>query len=377
MLSHDESEDSMPLHDRPLEQLQHECLLRLDNLQLSGDKKVDTSSCDEILRRASEQNANGLGKLKDTQVFETLISVSRPLIDKLRPSELGWRAEELQRLVVEQLEVEFSSGNNSLFSSQFAVYQAHLQAIIINVSVHIQNLDQLHIDCQEQLRVFDRTRNLETNTSSCDDILRLASGHDALAIGKLAEISLPLIERNCPRDLRDKKEDLQNLVVIRLIYRFGDKSNPYHPSGFAAYRVFLNLIVRSVVWHIRRDDTQSNESLDKLWEDTNFEPEQPSNSEQIENRLRLDRCHELLLERCRNSPDNYDKCQLDAEVFKLRFISDHNSQETTEVLRSRRWMIWDRDQNIHRLITVKDVYKSTERAIHYLAAHPEVKDMFG
>lgn len=185
-----------------------------------------------------------------------------------------------------------------------------------------------------------------------DEILHRAAAGDADALDLLLELSLPLIRKQCPSALQNHVDDLQQIVAYRLIRKFRSPTRPYQASTFFAYRKFVNQVTLNVaitMWHTEHQV----QSLEELNEANGFEPAMRSQVEQVDARLRLDRCLELL-------PD-----PLTREVFRLRFLLNASVEETMVIL-----------QQQGQQIAKRDVYRIVERSILYLSKLPEVRDMF-
>lgn len=198
----------------------------------------------------------------------------------------------------------------------------------------------------------DRPFHHESDVRGHDEILHRAAAGDATALDSLLEVSLPLIRQKCPSALRHHIDDVQQIVAYRLMRKFRSPTRPYQASTFFAYRRFVNQVTMNVaitIWH-RESQTQS---LEELNEATGFEPARRSEAEQVDARLRLERCLELL-------PD-----PLIREVFRLRFLLNASVEETLVIL-----------QRQGQPVSKRDVYRLAERSILYLSKLPEVRDMF-
>jgi hypothetical protein len=185
-----------------------------------------------------------------------------------------------------------------------------------------------------------------------DETLRRAADGDAEALQRLIELSLPLIRRKCPPDLRSWIDDIQQIVAYRLIRKFRSVTNPYRVSTFAAYCSFVNRTTLNVSRNIWRYERRS-QSLEELNATTGFDPARRSEADQVNARLRMERCLQLL----------YDP--LAREVFRRRFFLQESVEETTLALRRQGMQV-----------TTKHVYRVAERSILHLSKLPEVREMF-
>ncbi len=214
-----------------------------------------------------------------------------------------------------------------------------------------RSLSQLRQECQAQLDQFRRTRDRDVASRSCDEILRRAVAGDAAAFDALWDISIPLVRSHCPPELLVAIDDVQQLVAERLIRKFRSRTSPYRADGFAAYRTYLNLTVKSVCLNMQQRDPAC-ESLNRLHATRRLEPVEPSTIRSVERLLVLQRCMALL-------PDD-----LHREVFRRRIVLQEDvSTIVTEL------------QPLVPGLTTQDVYRLTERSIRLLRSMPEVREM--
>lgn len=193
---------------------------------------------------------------------------------------------------------------------------------------------------------------LQANSFTSVETLHSAADGDAEALQRLIEISFPIIRRKCPPDLREWADDIQQIVAYRLVRKFRSRVNPFRVSTFAAYCCFVQRttinVSRTIIQRERR-----LQSLEELSAATGFEPSMRSEAVEVLERLRLNRCLELL-----DDP-------LEREVFLHRFIQQKSVDETIESLQAR-----------GMAVEARDVYRAVERSILRLSRLSEVRDMF-
>lgn len=191
-----------------------------------------------------------------------------------------------------------------------------------------------------------------TNLTFEDETLHRAASGDAEALQHLLELSLPWIRKQCPPSLYGWIDDIQQIVAYRLVRKFRNEVSPYQVSTLAAYRSFVQRTTLNVSRNIWRDERRS-QSLEELSEATGFEPARQPEADRVNDRLRIERCLELL-------PD-----QIAREVFWRRFILQESVEETVVALSETGWDV-----------SHKEVYRITERSILHLSKLPEVREMF-
>src|SRR5690349_10455350 len=139
----------------------------------------------------------------------------------------------------------------------------------VKVPLTERTLELLLQECQEQIEEYSRDQKPENDTSSCDEILRRASEQDVahtddvltadaqlkdeftyvqlkdeLAFSQLLEVSRSLIQKNCPKDLREMIEEVQAKIWIKLIRKFHNPGSPYKADGFVRYRSYLKVVMK-------------------------------------------------------------------------------------------------------------------------------------
>ena len=214
-------------------------------------------------------------------------------------------------------------------------------------------LKQLCEECLAQLEAFQRTRDAQTSTTSCEMILRRAASGDESALAVLIEIIAPLIGRNVPPDQRDDREELVQQVLIRIMGRLRRTELPFEVRSFAAFRDYLNVTLRSVIVRNSRQRYGNESSLDALQVSEGFDPSENSLSDQVENRMRLERCLTLI-----------DNPRAQA-IFRHRFLYGESLEETVQSLSAQ-------DESLDR--TTASQLLSV--ALRRLAKLPEVREMF-
>lgn len=215
-----------------------------------------------------------------------------------------------------------------------------------------RSLDQLSQACQAQIDQFQRTRNRQGDSSSCDEILRRAAQGDSAALETLLALSLPLIRRQCPPDLRQRMDDVQQLVAERLIRKFHNRESPYRAGSFAEYRTYLNCTITSVCRNMQERE-RSAESLEMLYATSGFEPAHPDSTEEVIRHLLFARCETLL-------PDDRHR-----EIFRRRIV---RREDVATIVRDLQAVAPD--------MTTSDVYRIAEHCLVILKNLPEVRAMF-
>ncbi|MEM7538239.1 MAG: hypothetical protein AAF639_39090 [Chloroflexota bacterium] len=126
-----------------------------------------------------------------------------------------------------------------------------------------QSLAQLRDDCQQQIKNYYKTssqsQTKHEESRSCLEIVKRAANYaqDRLAreaLGVLLEITETFVFARCPDKLADKREDIAQDVNLRLIKKFGNRSEPFRPTTFAAYRKYINVTTQSVISNLTRED---------------------------------------------------------------------------------------------------------------------------
>ncbi len=114
----------VPLGTRSLDALRAECQAQVRRFQQHQDR--DSSSCDEILRRA----ASG-----DPAALTTLLELSLPFIRQHCPAALRDHVDDVQQLVAERLIRKFRHPESPYQASTFAAYRSYLNLTIHSVSI--------------------------------------------------------------------------------------------------------------------------------------------------------------------------------------------------------------------------------------------------
>lgn len=131
--SHQPVPDPLSLQARPLEQLCQECQTQLQQFQRVRNRHVDSSSCDEILRRAAQGDAEAL---------DILLTISLPLIRQHCPPALRQSSDDVQQLVAERLIRKFRSSDSPYQAGTFAAYRVYLNKTIMSVCSNLQQRDR-------------------------------------------------------------------------------------------------------------------------------------------------------------------------------------------------------------------------------------------
>lgn len=219
-------------------------------------------------------------------------------------------------------------------------------------TLDVGDLEQLCQASLAELAAFQRTRSTTQSSTACETLLRLAiEGHDD-ALDRLLAISATLVLRNCPPHLGSDREEAVQRVLVRIFKRLRCSPLPFDLRGFAAFRDYLNMTLRSVIVTMHYD-RHALESLDALRSHHGYEPPDQQTTEPVEARMRLERCAELIDDPCIQS------------MFRLRFIMGAGVEETAQAL-----------SNAHAVIDKTMVIKQLSAAVRRLARLPEVRDMF-
>lgn len=131
------------------------------------------------------------------------------------------------------------------------------------MSLQQASISALLQDCSSQIRAFERRNDIKDDSPSCGEIVRrAATGKDAESLGILLyEVTKPLIERICPKDLWPHKDDLIQEVLLRLLRKFRHPASPFNAQGFPAYRIYLNFTVRKAATSLRQPAAPSLDAL--------------------------------------------------------------------------------------------------------------------
>lgn len=197
--------------------------------------------------------------------------------------------------------------------------------------------------CQQAVDEYKRSRNNNTDSSSCVEILRRAARGENEAIDVILLISRPFIEKKCPRELKVHCDDIIQDVNIRLLKKFRNQKNPFKVTTFPEYRVYLNTTTFNVIYNVREKNPYT-ESLDQLTEIQGFEPEQPDNSQEIENLMLLEQLLALLDDR------------LEREIIRRRYGIGEKSADIAVALG----------------LDLKKVYRIAERGVRHLKKKSEL-----
>jgi RNA polymerase sigma factor (sigma-70 family) len=212
-----------------------------------------------------------------------------------------------------------------------------------------RTLPELKQECQTQIKAY--AGNPTQESVSCAEIVRRAAQGDQVALGVLLELASPLIRQKCPRSLWTLEEDIVQEVCLRLVRKFGSRTQPYLPTTFAAFRLYLNLTLRSVIVNLQQRD-QELASLDHLQERGDELAASVSPIVETEQRLLLRSLLELL-------PD-----PLEREALHRRYILQETPEEIVEALRV-----------LAPAMAKEQIYRLVERGLRRLVNHPQVKQM--
>lgn len=118
-----------PIYARSLETLYQHCYAQLAQFQLTRNPSVDSSSCDEILRRA----ASG-----DVQAFATLWEISRPLIRQHCPPAWRYVIDDVEQEVARRLVFRFQHSKTPYQAGSFAAYRTYVNTTLTSVCLHMR-----------------------------------------------------------------------------------------------------------------------------------------------------------------------------------------------------------------------------------------------
>jgi len=206
-------------------------------------------------------------------------------------------------------------------------------------------LEELLQGCQEQIKRYKKQSSSQ-DSEHCAQIVRRAAHGDDEALGvMLYEISYPIVEKKCPRDLRRQLEDLKQEVALRLIrkFRHPKPEKRYRPSTFAAYHLYLNLTIRSAASRMRKPQP---DSLERLHELLGFEPTDESALDHVDQVL----LSQQVLQSLSNHP-------LQRAALYRRHVLGESVAEIAQALRT-----------VQPEMTKKKVYKLIELALRKLRA---------
>ena len=230
----------------------------------------------------------------------------------------------------------------------FTVVNTSIAHTPIHESRSSLHLSELLDRCRDEMARYRQSQGRIRQSESCLEIVRRAAAGDGAALSDLLLLSGDIASEKCPRALYPRRQDVQQEVVLRILRKFRNEQSPYRPSTFAAYLRYLSLTIRSVVYNMQTREPQL-ESLDRLWEETGFEPRQDPRQE-------WDR--RLLVQSLLDSLTN----PLEQEVLYRRY---RLGQSPPEIVAELRPAVPD--------ITVQQVYRLAERAIRRLQNHPAVQ----
>ena len=125
------------------------------------------------------------------------------------------------------------------------------------------SIKNLLCTCISQVENFQNTYDTTGDSSSCDEIVRRAAAGNLEAVAALLyDITKPLIEKRCPPDLKNQRDDLVQDVLMRMLYRLRHPDLPFVAQGFPAYRHYLNLTISKSISLLRpSNDSSSLEDL--------------------------------------------------------------------------------------------------------------------
>jgi DNA-directed RNA polymerase specialized sigma24 family protein len=207
------------------------------------------------------------------------------------------------------------------------------------------SLAELHPCCLEEIARY-RTRRTQAESLCCLEIVQRAACDDGPALDVLLTISASLVQQRCSADLRQHLDDIQQEVALRLFQKFRSRTTPFQPKTFAAYRVYLQMTLKSVeILFIRQQP--AHDSLEQRHAATGEELAAPPVMDVVERRAFLRRCLDLLPDRMLQA------------VFYRRFVLDETPNHVATFLG----------------IDKQQVFRLTERAIRVLRDEPEIGDM--
>jgi RNA polymerase sigma factor (sigma-70 family) len=210
-------------------------------------------------------------------------------------------------------------------------------------------------ECKDQIQQYKRGA-LSGDSPSCAEIVRRAAYGEQEALTALLEISRPMVEGKCPRNLREMKEDIIQEVNLRLIRKFRNQASSYRHSTFAAYHVYVNMTTKSVILNMQRGEI-TPASLDQLQE------KQPSEltKAQLTKSLPVDRVElREILEKILNQLSD----PLEREAIYRRLALEESPEEIAEALQEK-----------SPGIAKEEIYRLVERALRRLKNNPVTQQL--
>ncbi|PDV98959.1 RNA polymerase sigma factor [Candidatus Viridilinea mediisalina] len=121
--------DQADLGSLPLEMLQARCEAQLATFRRSRDQHQDSSSCEEILRRAAAQ---------DAYAFDYLWSLTIPLVRTYSPAACRLILDDLQQEAALRLWRRFQHATIPFQAASFAAYRNYVRTTVVHVCQHLQ-----------------------------------------------------------------------------------------------------------------------------------------------------------------------------------------------------------------------------------------------
>lgn len=157
--------DQADLGSLPLETLQARCEAQLAAFRRSRDQYQDSSSCEEILRRAAAQ---------DVHAFDYLWAVTIPLVHTCCPVACRQQLDDLQQEAGLRLWFRFQRSTTPFRAASFAAYRNYVRTTVVHVCQHLQR-ERLHASLESVAE--------PANTSSfVGELLRYALYERCLAL---------------------------------------------------------------------------------------------------------------------------------------------------------------------------------------------------
>jgi len=215
-----------------------------------------------------------------------------------------------------------------------------------------QSLEQLQIDCQQQIKTYQKNSSSGEKSLSCLEIVRRAANYAQDALAVMLELSRPFIYARCKDDFYAEREDIAQDVYMRLIKKFNDRIDPFEVSDFAGFRHYVNLTAESVILNIvRRRKKEGPSPDDPGFSHTGYEPDMAGDMTLQE---QVQRVLDLL-----NKP-------LEREAILRRYVYGESIDKIVKAL-----SVTDPD------ITKKQVSRLLERGKERLRKDPRLRHLMG
>jgi|GEM_PF-3193962 len=149
-----------------------------------------------------------------------------------------------------------------------------------NQTYRKKTLAQLTKECQQQINAYQKKSVPNEKSLSCLEIVRRAASNVQDALGAILEINRSFIYARCTGDLYEEREDISQVVSIRLIEKFKNRLKPFQVTDFASYRRYVKLTIESVIIDLGTKSSVPSISLEESQEE--FGPDYAIPSEELD-----------------------------------------------------------------------------------------------